>query len=220
MTQPIQAPFTAKCYGAGSIVIDKAGTIFQVWTGRLTANGAWGPHVWRTVKGGKPELIWFIADSNGNQLMIMNKQLFFSYTLSNRGQWLQLIDGYIDPSDEPSSQVVDVNESALNAVKQSIVATNNIANSAYSLANSATSVSNNALNKVNVLQNQVNALQNQINQLQQQIISRSTIEDIVWQKIWDINYLIRQGFVAGNSSIQQVQDYLVDLATYIRKVMK
>ena len=217
---PTQAPFTAPCYGAGTIVIDKTGTVFQVWTGRLTANGPWGPHVWRTVKGGKPELIWFIANANGTQLIIMNKQLFFSYTVPNGGQWLQLISGYIDPSDTPSSQVVNVDESALNAVKQSIATTNTLANSAYSLANSATNVSNNAMNKVNSQQTQINALQNQINQLQQQIISRSTIEDIVWQKIWDVNYLIRQGFVAGNSSIQQVQDYLVDLATYIRKVMK
>lgn len=220
MESPIQAPFTAPCYGDGTIVTDKAGTVFQVWTGRLTPNGPWGPHIWRTAKGGKPQLIWFIANCNGKQLIIMNKELFFSYTLPNGGQWLQPIDGYIDWSDTPSSQVVNVDESSLNAVKQSIATTNTLANSAYSLANSATNVSNNAMNKVNSQQTQINALQNQINQLQQQIISKQSIEDIVWSKIWDVNYLIRQGFVDGKSSIQQVQDYLVDLAFYIRKISK
>lgn len=225
-TPPVKAPFTAPCYGAGSIITDKTGTIFQVWTGRLTNPGAWGPHIYRTVPGGKPELVWFMENANGNQLIVMNKQLWFSYTPQNSGQWGQQIDGYIDPSDEPSSKVVNVDESALNAVKQSVATAQSTANNADSKATSAQSTAqnaqksaDNAKSQVNALQAQVNALQSQVNALQSQMLNRGQIEDIVWSKIWDVNYLIRQGLIAGSSSIQQVQDYLVDLASYIRRIV-
>jgi hypothetical protein len=39
------------------------------------------------------------------------------------------------------------------------------------------------MNKIILQQTQINALQNQINQLQLQIISKQSIEDIVWSKI-------------------------------------
>ena len=90
---PVQAPFTAACYGAGTFIIDKTGTRFQVWTGRLTNPGPWGPHIFRTVQGGKPELVWFKENANGDQLIVMNKQLWFSYTPAKSGQWGQIIDG-------------------------------------------------------------------------------------------------------------------------------
>ena len=69
------------------------------------------------------------------------------------------------------------------------------------------------------LQTQISAMQNQISSLQSQIFTQQQIEDIVWQKIWDVNYLIRMGFLQGSSTIQQVQDYINDLAVYIKKVM-
>jgi hypothetical protein len=218
-TAPVQAPFTAKCYGAGSIVVDKTGTVFQVWTGRLTNPGAWGPHIWRTVQGGKPQLVWFIENANGTELMIQNKQLVFSYTLPNGGQWLQPLDGYIDPSDEPSSKVVNVDESALNAVKQSVATAQTTANNADSKAMRAQTTAQNAQKTADNAKAQIATLQAQVNALQAQMLNRAQIEDIVWSKIWDVNYLIRQGFIAGSSSIQQVQDYLVDLASYIRRIV-
>jgi len=52
------------------------------------------------------------------------------------------------------------------------------------------------------------------------VLSKAQIEDIVWTKIWDVNYLIRLGFIKGSSDIQQVQDYLVDLASYIKRIVK
>lgn len=221
-TPPIKAPFTAPCYGAGSIVIDKTGTTFQVWTGRLTNPGAWGPHIYRTVPNGKPELVWFIENANGNQLIIMNKQLYFSYTPPNGGQWLQQINGYIDPSDEPSSKVVNVDESALNAVKQSVATAQTTANNADSKASKAQSTAQDAQTTANNAKAQIAALQAQVNALQAQVNSLLTpnqVADLVWAKIWDVNYQIRMGFIAGKSPIQQVQDYLVDLATYIRNIV-
>lgn len=218
-TPPIRAPFGKPCYGAGSIVIDKTGTVFQVWTGRLTNPGAFGPHIYRTVQGGMPELVWFLEDANGQYLVIMNKQLYFSYTPAKSGQWLQQIDGYIDPSDEPSSKVVNVDESALNAVKQSVTTAQTTANNADSKAMKAQTAATNAQKTADNAKAQITALQAQVNALQAQMLNRAQIEDIVWSKIWDVNYLIRQGFIAGSSSIQQVQDYLVDLASYIRRIV-
>ena len=221
-TPPIQAPFAAKCYGAGSIIVDKSGTVFQVWTGRLTNPGAWGPHIWRTVQGGKPELVWFIENANGNILTIMNKQLFFSYTLPTGVQWLQQIDGYIDPSDTPSSQIVNVDESALNAVKQSVTAAQSIANNADYKASKAQISADNAQKTADNTKSQVAALQAQVAALQAQVntlLTPSQVADLVWAKIWDVNYQIRMGFITGKSTIQQVQDYLNDLATYIKSVM-
>ena len=219
-TPPIRAPFTAPCYGAGSIIIDKAGTVFQVWTGRLTNPGAFGPHIYRTVQGGKPELVWFLENANGQYMVIMNKQLYFSYTPAKSGQWLQQIDGYIDPSDTPSSQVVNVDESALNAVRQSIVAVQGIATTADYKATNAQTTANNAQATADNAKAQIAALQSQVNALQNQVLTKAQVEDIVWAKIWDVNYLIRLGFVKGSSDIQQVQDYLVDLASYIKRIVK
>ena len=219
-TPPIRAPFTAPCYGAGSIIIDKAGTVFQVWTGRLTNPGAFGPHIYRTVQGGKPELVWFLENANGQYMVIMNNQLYFSYTPAKSGQWLQQIDGYIDPSDTPSSQVVNVDESALNAVRQSIVAVQGIATTADYKATKAQTTANNAQATADNAKAQIAALQSQVNALQNQVLTKAQVEDIVWAKIWDVNYLIRLGFVKGSSDIQQVQDYLVDLASYIKRIVK
>ena len=219
-TPPIRAPFTAPCYGAGSIIIDKAGTVFQVWTGRLTNPGAFGPHIYRTVQGGKPELVWFLENANGQYMVIMNKQLYFSYTPAKSGQWLQQIDGYIDPSDTPSSQVVNVDESALNAVRQSIVAVQGIATTADYKATKAQTTANNAQATADNARAQVAALTAQVNALQAQVLTKAQVEDIVWAKIWDVNYLIRLGFIKGSSDIQQVQDYLVDLASYIKRIVK
>lgn len=210
LTPPIQAPFTAHSYGAGSIVIDKTGTIFQVWVGRLTTPGAWGGRVYRTIKDGKPELVWFIEDSNIGGLIILNKQLFIPFQTPKSGQMLQQIDGYIDPSDTPSSQVVNVDESSLNAIKQSVTVAQTSAYNADSKAIKAQKTADNA--KV-----QIAALQAQVNALQAQILSKAQVEDIVWSKIWDVNYLIRQGYIAGSSTIREVQDYLVDLLAFIRR---
>lgn len=222
-TAPVQAPFKARCYGAGTVVIDKAGTIFQVWTGRLANPGPWGAHIWRTPLGGKPELVWFMENANGNQLIIMNKQLWFSYTPPNGGQWGQQIDGYIDPSDEPSSQVVNVDESQVATLKQSIATTQAMATQAHSKAMQAQTAAGGANNsaaaalaKVAEQSAQIAALQAQVNAL----LTPNQVNDLVWSKVWDANYQIRMGFLAGRSPIQQVQDYLNDLATYIRNVVK
>jgi len=166
--------------------------------------------------------VWFIPGTAGS-LVILNKQLYLGYVDSNGQQWYQPITGYIDPSDTPSSTVVNVDESSLNAVKQSVTAADNAANNAASIANNAKDTANGAMDntqklkaRVTTLEQQVATMQNQINQL----LTPNQVADLVWAKVWDANYQIRMGFIAGKSSIQQVQDYLNDLASYIKRIVK
>ena len=227
MTQPqppTPLPMINSSYaGSGcSFVIDKTGTTFQVTVCSTVDGGPWGPHVVRTARGGPVQVVWFIPGTAGS-LVILNKQLYLGYVDSNGQQWYQPISGYIDPSDTPSSTVVNVDESALNAVKQSVTAADNAANNAASIANNAKDTANGAMDntqklkaRVTTLEQQVATMQNQINQL----LTPNQVADLVWAKVWDANYQIRMGFIAGKSSIQQVQDYLNDLASYIKRIVK
>ena len=223
-TPPSRAPYTPASYsGAGlSFVIDKTGAVFQVWTGRTVNPGPWGAHVYRTAPNSQPVLVWFIEGDNGS-LVILNKQLYFGYCDSNGAQWYQSIDGYIDPSDTPSSKIVDVDETQVATLKQSITTAQGMADrasgqalQAQTTAGAANNTAAAALAKVTEQQKQIQALQAQVNAL----LTPSQVSDLVWAKVWDANYQIRMGFLAGRSAIQQVQDYLNDLAVYIRNVVK
>ena len=150
----------------------------------------------------------------------MNKELWFGFCDAKGAQWRLLIDGYIDPSDTPSSVVVNVDEAQVAGLKQGINTAQSTADRASATANRANQAASEATSDVNTLTAQVNALQAQVNALQGQVLSKAQIEDIVWAKIWDVNYLIRLGFIKGSSDIQQVQDYLVDLASYIKRIVK
>jgi multidrug efflux pump subunit AcrA (membrane-fusion protein) len=163
-----------------------------------------------------------MENANGTQLIIMNKKLWFDYTPPKGGQWGQPIDGYIDPSDEPSSQVVNVDESALNAVKQSVATAQSTANNADNKAMRALISADNAQKSADTAKAQIAALQAQVSALQAQVnnlLTPQQVADLVWTKVWDSNYQIRMGFLAGKSPIQEVQDYLNDLRVYIKNVM-
>ena len=97
---------------------------------------------------------------------------------------------------------------------------------AQTTANQAQYDSQQAIAQVNNLKTQVANLQAQITKLNVQVASLSAqqltpqqIQDIVWSKIWDVNYLIRLGFVNGSSPDPQVQAYITDDATFIKNVV-
>ena len=221
MSQPIRLPISAPSYSAGgaNFYIDKTGAIYQTWVGRTVAGGDWGSHVYRTAPGAPSQLLFFQPGING-YLEVMNKQLWFGYCDARGAQWRLLIDGYIDPSDTPSSAVVNVDEAQVAGLKQSIAVAQSTADHASATANTANQAATQATHDVHNLAVTVATLQAQVNALQSQILTKSQVEDIVWAKIWDVNYLIRLGFINGSSPIQQVQDYLVDLATYIKRIVK
>jgi hypothetical protein len=221
MSLPIRLPIKAPSYSAGgaNFYIDKTGAIYQTWVGRTVAGGDWGSHVYRTAPGAPSTLLFFQPGSNGF-LEVMNGQLWFGFCDAKGGQWRLLIDGYIDPSDTPSSTVVNVDEAQVAGLKQGLGTAQATADRAIGAANQATAIARQAESDVDTLTAQVNALQAQVTAMQSQALTKAQIEDIVWAKIWDVNYLIRLGFIKGSSDIQQVQDYLVDLASYIKRIVK
>ena len=217
---PKRFPVTQRSYPASgkTFTIDKTGTIYESYMGDLNKTAKFGLRVFRTKPGGKPEEL-FYTDGNG-YLTIINKKLYIGYTDSTWASWYDEIPGYIDPSDTPSSQVVNVNEAAMAVYKDQVVLAQKTANSAQFNANDAITKANQAQTEVDVLEKRVAKLEAIVSGLQAQILNKQQVEDIVWAKIWDVNYLIREGFRNGSSAIREVQDYLVDLATYIKNVVK
>lgn len=213
-------PVTQRSYPASgkTFTIDKTGTIYESYMGDLNKTAKFGLRVFRTKPSGKPEEL-FYCDGNG-YLTVINKKLMIGYTDSNWESWYEEIPGYIDPSDTPSSQVVNVNEAAMAVYKNQVDLAQKTANNAQAAAIDATNKANQAQSEVDRVEKRVDKLEAIVAGMQQQILSKQQIEDIVWSKIWDVNYLIREGFRNGKSSIREVQDYLVDLATYIKAVMK
>lgn len=217
---PKRFPQTARSYPASgkTFTIDKTGTIYETYMGDLNKTAKFGLRVFRTKPGGKPEELFYT--DGGGSLTVINKKLYIGYTDSNWASWYDEIPGYIDPSDTPSSTVVKVDEAAMAVYKDQVALAQKTANSAQYNANDAITRANKAQSEVDVLENRVAKLEAVVSGMQNQILNKQQVEDIVWAKIWDVNYLIREGFRNGSSAIREVQDYLVDLATYIRNIMK
>ncbi len=225
--KPVASPVTYRSYPASGLTqfTDKTGTIYQTQQGDNDKTGPWGQRVWRIKPGGKPEELFCSVGGHG-ELVVDYKKLVFEYCDANWKQWTWIVPGWVDPSDKPSSTVVNVDESAMNVYKQQVALAQKTANQASYDAKQAIASDTDLKNQMSSIQGQMASmqkqivgLQTQVKTLQSQILSKQQIEDIVWSKIWDVNYMIRMGFLQGSSTIQQVQDYLNDLAVYIKKVV-
>jgi len=217
---PVKLPVSFKSYPAqcAPFAPDKSGAMYQVVIGDLNKTAPWGLYVFRTPKGGKQEQLFFVPGANGD-LYVYNKKLYVAYCDSNWQQWTAEIPGYIPFPDQPSGTVVNINESAMAVYKQQVSLAQTTANNASASAQSANASISEMRTQIRTMQNQITSLQNQITALQSQLLTRAQIEDIVWTKIWDVNYLIRIGFLQGSSPLQQVQDYLNDLTVFIKRVV-
>lgn len=197
---------------------DKTGTQYQVQIGNLNKTAPWGLYLFRIKPNGTPEQLFYVADSNGD-LAVINGKLIVRWCDGQWAQWYAEVPGFIPFDDEPSGTVVNVNEAAMAVYKQQVALAQNTANNAMAKADAMQAQVTNLQNQVRTLENTTKSLQAQITAMQTQIIPRSEIEDIVWAKIWDVNYLIRLGFLQGSSPIQQVQDYLNDLTVFIKRIV-
>lgn len=207
-----------------SMVVDKTGAVYQTIYGRLVAGGPWGVYVFRTAPHSKPQQIYFSSDGAG-RLIVDHKELYLLYTDTQWQQWYIKIDGYIDPSDEPSSTIVDVNEAQVAGLKLSIETAQRMAQQAQAMADTALERATAAESKTKELQTQVNTQAKQIQALQQQVSALLTpqqVADLVWQKIKDINYLYRLGFLAWPVAAPDpdIRAYINDLVALIRKAGK
>ena len=219
MTNPQRPPAVYPNYPAADwqYIVDKTGTVFQTVNGRLVPNGPWGVYVFRTAPNQKPQQIYFMQDGHGD-LAITQKRLVLLATDSKWQQWIIPIEGYVHDSDCPDSTIVNIDESQLALMRQSIATAQAQADRAYALANNAMQESSAANASVASLTKRVNALQSQVNAL----LTPSQVADLVWQKIKDINYLYRLAFLAWPKPDpdQDIKAYVDDLVSLIRKVGK
>lgn len=207
-----------------SWIVDKTGAVYQTIYGRLVAGGPWGVWVFRTAPNGKPQQLYFMSDGSG-RLVVDHKKLYLLCTDVQWQQWIVPIDGYIDPDDTPSSTIVDVNEAQVAGLKQSIATTQQQAQQASSTANNAQSEVVALKSTVQKLQQQIDAQQKTITALQlqvSQLLTPSQVSDLVWQKIKDINYLYRLGFIQWPTPAPDadIRAYITDLVNLIKKVGK
>lgn len=226
MSKPTRPPAVYPNYPSQqwSWIVDKTGAVYQTVYGRLVAGGPWGTFVFRTAPGEKPQQLYYNADGAG-RLIVDHKELYLLYTDPQWQQWIVQIDGYIDPDDTPSSQIVDVNEAQVAGLKMSIATTQQQAQQASSTANNAQSEVVALKSTVQKLQQQLDAQQNTITALQlqvSQLLTPSQVADLVWQKIKDINYLYRLAFNAWPAPApdMDIRAYVSDLVNLIRKVGK
>lgn len=225
MTETLNIPYGT--YGATipQYQLSKDGAIYTTSVGSMGGTQPWRGRVWRIpADGSKAQLVFEVPGTC--QLFVVNRALICVWIDTTQGGSygskirVTHIEGYIPLPDAVSGTVVNIDENQVALLNQRI-------STAIADANAATSTANNALTKANSsavtvqkLNVQVQTLQAQVEQLVKSQLKRQEVEDIVWSKIWDVNYLIRLGFLQGSSSISQVQDYLNDLTTFIKRIVK
>ena len=214
MSAPVYLNMPGDNYGGQitNYAPDRTGAIYSLNLCRLTPNGPWGPRVYRIPPKGAPQLIAFVQDASAGHLVVANRQLYFLYSVNGKC-YSDQIEGYIDPDNTPSSNVVDINTSQIQTLQQQITTSNQMINAQNAKIAQLTT-------QVNQQAKTLQTVQAQISQVQSQLLTQSQVEDIVWTKTWDILYLIRLGYLQGSSSIQNVQAWLNDLAVYIRSIAK
>jgi len=191
--------------------LSKDGSIYTTSIGDMGKTQPWRGRVWRIpADGSKAQMVFEVPGTC--QLFVVNKQLLCVWINSASKISVTQIDGYIPLPDAVSGDIVNINENQVALINQRIEQSMNIGATANTQAT-------NALNKVNNQAKTIADLQKRIGELEQKILTKQQVEDIVWSKIWDINYLIRMGFLQGSSAIQQVQDYLNDLTVFIKRIV-
>ena len=205
-------------------VTDKTGTVFQTLSGNVGPNTPWGVRVWRCPPNQPPQLVAFFEQCNGSLAVDdINKRLIFLGVDRNSKVFCETIDGYIYPSDCPDQTIVNINESQLATMRQSIATSLGLANAANNTATNASNTANDLAEKYAGTQAQVDMLQRRLDALTAQVnglLTPSQVADLVWQKIKDINYLYRLAFNAwpGQSADPDIKAYVADLVNLIKKV--
>ena len=206
-----------------SYVTDKTGTVFQTLGGDIGAGTGWGTRVWRCPPGQPPQLVYYIEAGNGALTVDhMNKRLLFLGTTQQRQVFCEVIDGYVYPDDIPQPTIVNINESQLATVRQSIATATGIAEQAKAMAKDAEAMAYDTRDTVKALQGQIDALRNQVVAQQNQInalLTPNQVSDLVWSKIKDVNYLYRLAFLAWPTPApdQDIRSYVADLVALIKK---
>jgi len=187
---------------------DKSGALYTTSMGSPGASIAFGINVWKSIPGKPDELIMSYPGHHGS-LHILNKQLILALNTPDRRQLLVPIEGYIYPGDNVNATTVNINDRQVAELKQMIA---NVQAANDRLANRVAQAE-----AVNTLQAR------QIKELQDRPaggggMTEQQIADLVWTKLWDAFYLIRMGMNAGWSNDANIQGWITDLTSFIKKV--
>jgi len=204
-------------------VLSKDGSIYTTAIGDMGKRQPWKSRVWRITPDSRAEIVLEVPATLA--LFVVNGQLLCVWIDPTDGGGKNAkikvtpIGGYIPLDGQPSGTVVNINASQIALVNQRI-------DTAQFNAGKAQGTADKLQGTVNAHGKAIADLQARVAKLEKQGggggggLTRQQVEDIVWSKIWDINFLIRQGFRDGVSGIREVQDYIVDLTTYIRRIIK
>lgn len=187
---------------------DKTGALYTSSMGRPSPSVAFGFNLWKTSPGKAPQLLMSFPDCHGS-LHVLDKQLIIALNLPGGRQELVPVPGYIHPDDTVPSTTVNINDRQVAELRQMIA---NVQTANDRLATRVATVE-----AVNTRQaKEIEDLKKNNSGTSQ--ISEQKIADIVWAKLWDSIYLMRMGMNAGWSNDPNIQGWINDLTSFIRKV--
>jgi hypothetical protein len=190
-------------------ITDKSGALYITSMGATTPGSPFGIRVWRIAKGMKTrqEVLFYPGDHGG--LAVLWGKLFFVHNQAGSKKIvLEEIPGFIPEDGTVSNTVVNINEAQLALVNKMIETATKRAEGGYAQSSQAMA--------------KMVALEKRIAELEKKPaaaggLTKTQIEDIVWTKIWDIFYLIRSGMNEGSSKMTDIQNWINDLTSFIRK---
>jgi len=193
-------------------ITDKSGALYITSMGATTPGTPFGIRVWRIAKGMKvkQEVLFYPGDHGG--LAVLWGKLFFVHNQAGSKKIvLEEIPGFIPEDGTVSNTVVNINEAQLALVNQLIQTATKRAEGGYAQ-------SSQAMARIIALEKRVAILEARPAVSSSPAgLSKVQIEDIVWTKIWDIFFLLRGGMNEGSSKITDVQNWINDLTSFIRK---
>lgn len=215
ITEDVKSPGGTYTATLTFAVGDKTGTEYN--TSMSAEGGSFGINVWRIRPGKKAELIITKPGCHG-ALWVVHKKLWFYWNTADKPLGKQkrtLIEGYIHDTDTVSGTTVNINDSQVESLRQQIATAQGQAGAAQRAAISAEGKSLQALKQIEELTKRVAALEKAG---VGQNVNEQKIADIVWTKLWDAFYLIRMGMNEGGSKDPNIQGWITDLTSFIRRV--
>jgi len=222
--KPVQIPLEMGTYGATTptFTVDKTGAIYTTTVGNLRGNGPWGTRLWKIEVGKKAQQLFF-APGNISLIPVDGKMMVvFTDPSNGRGYNAPIfyfeLPGFIPAESAVSGTTVNINDAQVAEMKLAIQTATTLANRAVAAGDSAATLTS----QVNTLANRIDDLENQIRQLEAQkpaqSLSKQEIADLVWSKIWDMLWILRQDMSKGTASDPNSQGWINDLTAFIKKV--
>jgi hypothetical protein len=211
-------------YGATTptYAVDKSGAIYTTSVGRLNGGGPWGSRVWKIEVGKNPQQVFFAP---GNISLVQTQgKLLIIWTDPSRGGYNATVNvtevaGFIPLDATVSGTVVNIDAAQVAELKLGIQQATALANRAVAQSDKDGSVASQVMTlagQVRALSTRVEGLEKTASQPQKQSLSAAEIADLVWTKIWDVMWIIRQGMIK-DSTDPNVAGWVNDLRDFIKK---